>query len=187
LCLIPVRSFAEQRCLQNDRSRFEIAVGTGGLFGAFAHDHLIRANDLQGCAEINLENLGRSSVKLDFKAAALEVMDPKESAADRAEVQKHMREEVLQVDKFPGISFASNSVEGTSKPGDITVIGDLTIRGKTQRIRIPLHIDRQQDGYHATGEYRLKQSDFGIRQVTVMGGTVRVKDELKITFDLYLQ
>jgi hypothetical protein len=34
------------------------------------------------------------------------------------------------------------------------------------------------------GRFALKQRDFGITPVSIAGGTVRVKDELKIEFDI---
>jgi hypothetical protein len=33
----------------------------------------------------------------------------------------------------------------------------------------------------------LKQSDFGIRPISIVGGTVKVKDELKVEFDVVPQ
>jgi polyisoprenoid-binding protein YceI len=36
------------------------------------------------------------------------------------------------------------------------------------------------------GSATLKQTDFGITPVTVAGGTVKVKDELKIEFEIAL-
>jgi hypothetical protein len=34
------------------------------------------------------------------------------------------------------------------------------------------------------GETRLRQTDFGIKPIRIAGGTVSVKDELKIEFDI---
>jgi hypothetical protein len=39
---------------------------------------------------------------------------------------------------------------------------------------------------HFTGVARLKQSDFGITPIKVAGGTIRVKDEIQIEFDIQL-
>jgi hypothetical protein len=36
----------------------------------------------------------------------------------------------------------------------------------------------------AYGEFQVRQSDFGIRLVTAAAGTIKVKDELKCTFDI---
>ena len=42
------------------------------------------------------------------------------------------------------------------------------------------------DGGHRPrpGEATVRQSDYGIRPITVAGGMLKVKDELKLTFDI---
>ena len=36
----------------------------------------------------------------------------------------------------------------------------------------------------AKGEFTLKQTDYGIKLVSVAGGALKIKDELKFTFDV---
>jgi hypothetical protein len=56
----------------------------------------------------------------------------------------------------------------------------VTIRGVTRDVRFP--------AVRETGRYRastiLKQRDFGIQPIRVAGGTVRVKDEIRLEFDI---
>ena len=66
--------------------------------------------------------------------------------------------------------------------------GSLTIRGKTQPALIPLTFTRLPDGtYRAFGEYRFKQTSFGIKPIQLAGGTVKVKDEIGVEFELFLK
>jgi polyisoprenoid-binding protein YceI len=156
------------------------------LFGAFAHDHEIEAQKIQGCAVIDSANLTRSSIKLTFTTADIRVMDPKE-AKDRPKVQETMEREVLQVSQFPRITFESTSIE-TSGPNAFRVHGNLTIRGKTQPVMIPVTLTRVEGGvYRANGTYKFKQTAFGIRPVQLAGGTVKVKDEIATEFELYMK
>ena len=53
------------------RGYFRVHVGTGGLFGAFAHDHLIEAQKVEGCAVLDAKDLTHSSIKLTFPAAGV--------------------------------------------------------------------------------------------------------------------
>jgi hypothetical protein len=53
----------------------------------------------------------------------------------------------------------------------------LPFTGRSRQFRLT-----QIDGTHST----LKQTDFGITPVTVAGGTVKVKDEVKIEFEIAL-
>jgi len=181
-------SAAERACIVPGQGYFRIHVGTAGLFGAFAHDHSIEAKKVVGCASIDPKDLQRSSVKLEFPAADIRVIDPKESEKDRAEVQKTMETDVLRVSEYPRVTFESTAVEHAGEANQFRVRGNLTIRGKTQPVVIPLTVTRSADGtYRAKGEYRFKQSSFLIKPIQLAGGTVKVKDELQTQFDLYLK
>src|SRR4030095_7186328 len=98
------------------------------------------------------------SLRLKFTTAALRVMDPKESAEDRAKVQKTMETDVLRISEFPMITFESTGV--TRESGvKFQVSGRLTIRGKTSPVVIPVTVSRLQDGtYRVTGTYKFKQT-----------------------------
>ncbi|PYR97061.1 MAG: hypothetical protein DMG16_25935 [Acidobacteria bacterium] len=130
----------------------------------------------------------RSSIKVEFPSSAIRVIDPKESAKDRAEVQKTMETEVLGITQFPAITFESTAIERAEASDRFRVHGDLTIRGKTQPAIIPVTLNRLADGtYRAVGEYKFKQTSFGIKPIQLAGGTVKVKDELQVEFELFLQ
>ena len=178
---------ADGPCVIAGRGHFRIHVGTAGLFGAFAHDHLVEAQKFTGCATMDSREVTHSSIKLDFPANTIRVIDPKENPKDRAEVQKTMEMEVLRVSEFPSVRFESTSVEreGTDR---FLVHGNLTIRGRTQPTIIPVALKRLPDGtYQAAGQYKFKQTTFGIKPIQLAGGTVKVKDELQIEFELFLR
>jgi polyisoprenoid-binding protein YceI len=87
--------------------------------------------------------------------------------------------EVLDSQKFPEIVFRSSHVE---RLGDDkwVVEGNLTLHGQTQPVRVQV----EGQGRHYRGWAQLKQKDFGITPVAVAGGTVRVKNEVRIEFDV---
>src|SRR5262245_15092473 len=101
---------ADGPCIVPGRGHFQIETGTSGLFGAFAHEHLIEAQSIAGCAEMDLQDLSRSSIKLTFATASIKVLDPKE-AKDRPKVQMTMETEVLKVSQFPEVIFQSTGIE----------------------------------------------------------------------------
>src|SRR5258706_10665757 len=102
---------AEGPCLVPGRGYFRIHLGTAGIFGAFAHEHFIEAQKIAGCATIDSKDASHSSIKLNFTTAGIRVIDPKESAKDRAEVQKTMENEVLRISEYPQVTFESTSIE----------------------------------------------------------------------------
>jgi polyisoprenoid-binding protein YceI len=178
---------AENVCSIPGRGFFRVYADAGGLFSVFAHDHVIDAGKIEGCATVDLQNPLTSSVKLTFLTAELHVLDPKENAEDRAKVQKTMETDVLAVAEYPRITFESTGVTVDSADR-FRVHGNLTIRGKTAPVVIPVIVSRLDDGtYRVTGSYKLKQTMFGIQPIRLAGGTVRVKDEVRTEFDLFLK
>ena len=177
----------EKACVIESRGFFRIYTETGGLFGAFGHDHVIEAGKVDGCASVDLANLAQSSVNLSFPTASIRVLDPRESAEDRAKVQKTMETDVLRISDFPAISFESTSVSADSG-GRYRVNGTLTIRGNSSPATIPVTVSHLGDGtYRVAGSYRFKQTTFGIEPIRLVGGTVRVKDEIGAEWELYLK
>jgi len=179
---------ADGPCVIPGRGHFYIHTGTSGLFGAFAHEHLIEAQKIEGCAVTDSKDITRSSIKLTFTTADIRVLDPKESTKDRAKVQTTMETEVLRVSQYPHVVFESVSVERAGGSDALRVHGNLTIRGKTKPIIVPLTLVRLDDGtLRARGEYKFKQTEFDIRPVQLAGGTIKVKDEVRTEFELFLK
>jgi polyisoprenoid-binding protein YceI len=112
----------------------------------------------------------------------------KESAKDRAKVQTTMETEVLRLSQYPQVTFESTGLDGSGTADAFRVRGNLTIRGKTQPVILPLTLTHLDDGtYRARGEYKLKQTAFGIQPIQLAGGTVKVKDEVRTEFELFLK
>jgi polyisoprenoid-binding protein YceI len=102
-----------------------------------------------------------------------------------------MREQVLEVDKYPEIVFRSSSISA-SRLGEgryrARIIGDLTMHGATQKnIWISAEASITDDRLRARGDFSLKQSDFGIKPFSAAGGTIKLKNELKFSFDMVAQ
>jgi hypothetical protein len=170
---------ADTRPVDIEHSTLTVLVYKSGLFSAFADDHVIRAPIAAG----SISPEGELAVEISVKSASLTVLDPKLSTDKRADVQTRMLgPEVLDTAKFPDIGFASTTIEAGD--GDRwTVTGRLTIRGVTRPATFSV---RRQDGRYR-GTVTLKQSDFGIKPISIGGGAVKVKDELKIEFDVVAQ
>lgn len=149
-----------------------------GLFSAFAHNHEVEAPIESG--EVTAAE--PPSVELRVDARKLHVLDPELSADTRAEIQKTMLgPQVLDAERYPEIHFHSTAVEsqGTDR---WLVTGNLDLHGQTQSIAVDVTL---KNGVYK-GSAILKQTKFGITPVTVAGGTVKVKDDLKIEFQIAL-
>jgi polyisoprenoid-binding protein YceI len=63
------------------------------------------------------------------------------------------------------------------------ITGNLTIRGTTKPVRAAASARIDGGTLTATGKFTIKQTDFGIKPISV-GGVVKVKDDLNITFTI---
>src|SRR5262245_25490253 len=177
---------AERLCVDPQNSKFSIHVDTGGMFGAFAHNHTVEAHDIKGCANVDWTKLDQSTVELVFASAGVKVMDP-DHPKDRPKVQEAMETQVLELNKFPEIRFKSTAIRSRS-PENVTVEGDLTNRNRTQRVALNLTLKKiNASTAEISGRHTLRQSAFGITPVKVMGGMVKVKDEIQTEFKLVLK
>lgn len=162
--------------IDTQHSTLTVHVAKSGMLSAFGHDHTIVAPIASGAVDA-----GARRVELNCHAAALRVRDPNASDKDRAEIQKQMLgPEVLDVERYPEIAFRSSGAEEAA--GGWNVRGDLTIRGKTRPVTVRV---TEKDGRY-TGTARFRQSEFGIQPIKIAGGAMRVKDELRIDFDIQL-
>ncbi len=176
-CTLPGLARGEKRAIDVAHSVMKVRVYKAGLFSAFGHEHEIEAPIAAGELDASAEH---PLVALSVQAGKLHVVDPGASYKDRADVQKTMQgEKVLDVSRFPEIRFESTSVEAKGS-GRWTVQGKLTLHGQTR----PVQVDVTRKGRRYRGSVVLKQREFGITPVTVAGGAVRVKDEVRVEFDI---
>jgi polyisoprenoid-binding protein YceI len=174
-------AYAQSKAIDGNKSSLKIRVFKSGAFAAFAHDHEIEAPIAEGkIDEGKIDSSDHASVKLRVDSRKMRVLDPEVAADKRAEIQHTMLSAaVLDAEKFPEISYQSTCVTSRGE-GRWEVRGDLTLHGKKQAVTVEVSL---KDG-HYRGSASIKQSDFGIEPIRIAGGTVKVKDELKIEFDI---
>jgi len=168
------------------RSRFQVQAFAGGLLSAFGHNPTIAIRGLTGDAWIEPDRLESASLRLRIEADSLDVMN-KVSAKDRADMMQKMREEVLETHRYPEIIFESAEIAAeTLYQGHyrVRVNGNLSLHGVTRNCLIEAQAVVTEDTLRASGQFTLKQTDYGIRLINAAGGTLKVKDELKFSFDI---
>lgn len=174
--LLAVAGAAQSTNIDSQRSTMTVKVGKSGLFSSFGHNHEIRAPIAAG----TVSTAGAGSVELTVDARRMQVLDPDLSAKDRAEVQTTMHSAaVLDSERFPEIRFVSRTIEASGE-NRYRVTGDLTLHGTTRPVVV--RVEQRQGRY--TGSATVKQTEFGIKPVTVAGGTVKVKDAVEIVFEI---
>jgi polyisoprenoid-binding protein YceI len=121
-------------------------------------------------------------VNLRVASKAMRVRDPKVSDHDRARIQQAMEgPAVLDVVRYPEIRFRSTAIE-KSGAERWTVHGMLELHGQSHSIGFTV----RREGRFYRGTATVRQTEFGIKPIRLGGGTVRVKDEVRVDFDIAL-
>ncbi len=181
LWVCPMRLAAagtDARKIDGPHSTMTVRVSKTGFFSAFAHNHEIEAPIEVG----EVEESENPSVELRVDARKMRVLDPEASQDTRAQIQKTMQgPEVLDAERFQEVRFQSTTVE--AKGADHWVVhGKLDLHGQTHPVTVDVPLN---DGFYR-GSTTFKQTGFGITPVSVAGGTVKVKDEIKVEFQIAL-
>ena len=171
------------------RSKALIDVGKTGAFSFAGHTHEVEAPLTDGTVHFDPDDTSKSTLHLEFNAAAMKVTGKSDPPADVPKVTEAMLgDQVLNVKQYPSITFDSTAVSGRGSASalDLQITGNLTIRGTTKPARAATSVKIEGDTLTATGKFAIKQTDFGIKPISV-GGMVKVKDELAITFTIVAQ
>ncbi len=173
--------------LEPEESNFTVQAFAEGLFSAFGHNPVIAIRDFSGEAKFVPATLEDASLRVTVNPDSL-IVSGEVREKDRAEIERTMLNDVLETTKYPEIAFTSNSVSA-SRIGEgrhrARIIGDLTMHGVTQKnIWISAEVTLTEKGLRARGDFSLKQTDFGIKLVSVAGGMLKLKNELKFSFDI---
>ena len=140
-------------------------------------------NDFEGVITVDPENPERSKVELTVKVASIDTRN-----ADR---DQHLRtNDFFDAPQFPEITFVSSRVDQVDE-GHFIVSGDVTIRGVTKEISIPIDfigVERDPMGNLRAGfegSRRIDRQDFGLKWNTALdSGGVLVSDKITLEFEV---
>lgn len=186
--LSPASSIATSRYrLDDSQSSFMVRAFSGGLLWFKGHDHLIRARDFSGEAQLTPGTINPASLRLTVRAASLEETRDVFTPQQKQIINKELRDIVLEPDKYPEIVFKSTNVSGKATGAnqyELKIVGDLTLHGVTRQITIPTIVTINGNDLRAQGEFHTERSDFNVKATSALHGMIRVRDKLKFTFDI---
>jgi polyisoprenoid-binding protein YceI len=145
------------------RSRFIAQAFAKGLLSAFGHNPRLAIRSFEGEVEFDTAAPDAASVWMKARADSLVVIDDM-SEKDRREIERVTREELLEAARYPEVVFqtpivaALQTAEGRYHA---PVAGNLSLHGFTLRL-----------------------TDFNIRPISVAGGLLKLRDEVKLSFDI---
>ncbi|HEY0407914.1 MAG TPA: YceI family protein [Pyrinomonadaceae bacterium] len=168
------------------QSQFVVQAEASGLLSFVGHNPVIAICGFGGDARFIPGTLGQASLLMLVQANSLAVVGDV-SDKDRAEIERAMRDDVLEIARYPEIIYMSKSVTANRvAEGDYRarINGSLSLHGVTRDHILDADLAVNGGGLRARGEFTLRQSDYNLKQVSVIGGTLKVKDELKFSFDI---
>ncbi len=164
-----------------DASTAELLVHTAreGMLATVGHDLALVATSLTLDVD---EAAGTVEARIDPRAIRLRgavtdggvALRPL-SEADTHKIEAHLRDDVLEVTRFPEIRFTGRVVRGTPSGGHV-VEGTLTLHGQA----CPLTLTTERAGVVESGEVALDQPDFGIKPFRAMLGALRVRGRVVV-------
>jgi polyisoprenoid-binding protein YceI len=85
---------------------------------------------------------------------------------------------VLGVDRYPFAVVAVTDVVLGADDAVVTVA--ITLHGITRTTPIPVRIETGNDEIAVNGRVVLKQTNYGIAPLSILGGAIQVEDEIKL-------
>ena len=159
-----------------------------GLLSKLAHDLLIDVTNFKANLDVPEDGFTSGSLELEIQANSLKVIcalkDGERSDAlkekDIADIEKDMAGKVLHPDKYPTVNFRSKTIQ--EKEGGYHINGVLSLHGVTKSIDFDIDTNCE----NLKGMITILQKDYGIKPFRAMMGTLKIKNEVNIGFDLSL-
>jgi hypothetical protein len=160
-----------------------IEVYRGGSLARLGHDHVVASHEVRGFVApranradlyIRLDQLVVDEPELRKEAG----FDTQPTDEDIAGTRRNMLNS-MEAEAFP---YALVRITGGGASGEQTLDITLTVRGVAHTVQAPVRLETTGASLVATGRIAVKQTDFGITPLTVLGGAIQVKDEVSVRF-----
>jgi polyisoprenoid-binding protein YceI len=176
--------------VERDTSEVRIVVYPAGSLARFGHPHVIGGAVIDG--EVVLaEPFHDSALRLRIDLDALEVdrpewrsdegFDPDMSSSAIEGTRDNLRSaRVLDIERHPAIIIESTDISGPHWQPDIDL--RIELRDQARELTVPISLALDDNQLTATGQFSLRQSEFGIEPFSAAGGNLQVADEILIRF-----
>ncbi len=173
LAAVPLR--ARERAIDRGRSTITVRVQQAAVLGMGARDYWIDAPIASGKID---ETAARVELTIDTARMRIKP-DPNLNPKVRDRVQGEMDSITLEPEKYPEIVFRSTYI-GPGSDGKIKVEGTLTAHGVSRTI----NFDANREGELYSGHLSLKQTDFGMKPISLGAGIIHAEDLADIDFKI---
>jgi polyisoprenoid-binding protein YceI len=155
-----------------------------GLVAVVAHNPKFAIREFSGEATFASDTLAQASLRMRIKAPSLNLLD-EVSEYDEKEIRRVTMDEVLDAKRYPEIVFQSSQITAMKISENLyraTIAGNLALHGITRSHSFHAQVVVGEDSLRGYGDFTVKQTEYGIQVASVAGGTLKMRDEVKIAF-----
>lgn len=167
-----------------DASHGELLVRTGVTGRAARMGHRLTIAMKRWQATVSWAGSEPATAELTVEVESLEVLRGEGgvkalSGPEKALVRSNALRS-LNVDRFPQIRFTAETIEQTADGYRLT--GTLQIHGRTRKRVIDLDTEDLSDSWRMSSQATVRQSDFGVKPYSLLMGSMKVADEVTVSF-----
>jgi polyisoprenoid-binding protein YceI len=175
-------------------SLLTILAFRGGTLAKVGHNHVIASHDVSGTFYVP-DDVASSTFELHIPVAQLVIDEadlrakegpdfPTDVPDSAKEGTRHnmLSEALLNGAQYPDITLVSQHLEPTTPGSQIRADVQVTVRGQTHTMSVPVVYSLVNGDLTASGELPLKQTDLGLTPFSAMLGALAVQDEMRVKF-----
>lgn len=176
--------------IRPELSDIRFLVFRAGPLAKLGHNHVVQAKNIRGevllAADIRQSSffieLPVKDFQVDATAARLdeggEFLPPPDDEAIAGTFRNMVGAKTLDAAQYPTIEIQSVGLNGPAWGMDITL--RIKMRGVERDVVVPTAIEKSSDQIVVTAFFSIKQSDFGIAPMSVLGGSMQVDDAVRV-------
>jgi len=163
--------------------------------GGLGHDHVFSPSTFRGSVTWTPDDPGACDIRIRFPVGRLVVdpdgargrvgLDPTDTVGPHKEAQildNALGPKQLDADRFGSISYRGGDCR-LRDDGRYDVTGVLSIHGVDHELTVPMAIS-DRDGFHATGRFSARATDFGFGPFKALAGALRNQDRMRFVVDV---
>lgn len=160
------------------------------MMARLGHDHGVKATAFTGTVAWNPDDPSACKISIDVPISGLAPdpagmreragLSPDGAVGDDAKVtitNNLRKKDQLDADSFSTITYRSTSC-AAADGGKYAVTGNLTIRGVSKTITLPMTIKGDGATFTASGTFKARHTDFGFKPFSNLAGALKNMDEM---------
>ena len=187
---VPLALTPGRYAIAPELSEIRFLVYRAGPLAALGHNHVVQARQMRGeiwvtptAADAGMDpDIPLSGLQVDDATARATEGDTFVTMPDAEAIAGTTRnmlgEKVLDATRYPRLQIHSVAVKGTAHQPDVTI--RITLHGREQTLTVPVHLNMTPVGLQARAEFEVRQSDYGITPMSVLGGALQVADAVTV-------